>query len=100
MGLRREHQAIEQQSFLRVFALSRTDSHRERVLVPPRGYAFLHWQSIPQWRVWTFSLSPFLLNLVSFLLIMCIDAPESTSNSRSSGLFEVGASITLASIGV
>ena len=28
---------------------------------------------------------------------MCIDAPESTANSRSSGLFEVGAGIDLAS---
>ena len=28
---------------------------------------------------------------------MCIDAPESTTNYRSSGLFEVGASIALAS---
>ena len=26
--------------------------------------------------------------LNSFLLIMCIDAPESTTNSHSSGLFE------------
>ena len=31
--------------------------------------------------------------LKSFLLIMCIDASEST-NSRSSGLFEVDAGIT------
>ena len=35
-------------------------------------------------------LSP---ELKSFLLIMCIDAPESTTNSRSSGLVEVGAGI-------
>ena len=35
--------------------------------------------------------------LNSFLLIMCIDAPESTTNSRSSGLVEVGAGITFAS---
>ena len=38
--------------------------------------------------------------LNSFLLIICIDAPELTANSRSSGLFEVGAGITLASKGV
>ena len=37
--------------------------------------------------------------LDSFLFIMCIDAPESTTYSRSSGLFEVGAGITLASRG-
>ena len=32
-----------------------------------------------------------VLSFILFLLIMCIDVPESTSNSRSSGLFEVGA---------
>ena len=32
-----------------------------------------------------------------FLLSMCIDAPESTTNSRSSDIFEVGAGIVLAS---
>ena len=44
----------------------------------------------------TVSISP---ELYSFLLIMCIDAPESTTNSRSSDLVEVGADITFASIG-
>ena len=38
--------------------------------------------------------------LESFLLIMCTDTPESTANSCSSGLFEVGADITLASTGI
>ena len=38
--------------------------------------------------------------LNSFLLIMCIGPPESTTNSRSSGLVEVGAAIALAQIGV
>ena len=42
------------------------------------------------------SISP---ELNSFLLIMCIYALESTTNSRSSGLVEVGAGITFASIG-
>ena len=37
--------------------------------------------------------------LKSFLLSMCIDAPESTTNSRSSGFFEEGAGITHASAG-
>ena len=32
--------------------------------------------------------------LNSFLLIVCIDAPESSTNCRSSSLFEVGAGIT------
>ena len=35
----------------------------------------------------------------SFLLIMCIDAPEPTAKSRSSGPSEVGAGMTLASVG-
>ena len=39
--------------------------------------------------------------LDSFLLIMCIDAPESTTNSLSSGLFEAtGVDITFASPGI
>ena len=38
--------------------------------------------------------------LNSFLLIMCIGPPESTTNLRSSGLVEVGAAIALAQIGV
>ena len=37
--------------------------------------------------------------LKSFLLITCTDAPESTSNSRSSGLFEVDAGSALVSVG-
>ena len=32
---------------------------------------------------------PISSELKSFLLIMCTDAPESSTNSRSSGLFEV-----------
>ena len=36
--------------------------------------------------------------LGSCLLIVCIDAPDSTANTRSSRDFEVGACITLASI--
>ena len=46
-------------------------------------------------------MSEFLVSqFLFFLLIMCIDAPESTTNSRSSGLFEVDAGITFASTGV
>ena len=33
------------------------------------------------------------------LLSMCIDTPESTTNSLASGDFEVGAGVALASIG-
>ena len=37
--------------------------------------------------------------LKSFLLSMCIDALESTTNSVSSGDFEVGVGVAMASIG-
>ena len=36
--------------------------------------------------------------LNSFLLSMCTDAQESTTNSRASGDFEVGAGVALASV--
>ena len=68
--------------------------------MPPRGFALLRLQSTLLLVIWTFltvSISP---ELQSCVLIMCIDAPESTSNSRSSGLVEVGAGITFASIRV
>ena len=41
---------------------------------------------------------PISSELKSFLLSMCIDAPGSTTNSRSSGFFEEGPSITHASV--
>ena len=87
--LRRVFKAIEKQAFLRVIALSRVDLDRERILVAPRLYA------LPPLVV---STTVFYLNLREtynsselkcFLLIMCIDDDESTTNSRSSGLFEV-----------
>ena len=37
--------------------------------------------------------------LKTFLLSMCIEVPESTTNSRSSGDFEVGVGVALATIG-
>ena len=45
------------------------------------------------------NVCPSLSELKSFLLSMCIDAPESITNSRSTGVFEVGAGVALASIG-
>ena len=80
--LRRVFQVIELQAFLRVVAQSRTDFDRDRILVFPRLYALHHWLQAPQ-------------------CSSCIfDALESTTNSRSSSIFEVGAGITLASIGL
>ena len=77
-------------AFLRVVARLRTDSSHERTLVPPRVCV---------------CTSPFAVNttvgvldlltvhnwseLKSFWLIVCVDAPESTTNSHPSGLFEV-----------
>ena len=42
-------------------------------------------------------LCPSLLSFILFLLIICIDAPESTTTSRSSGFVEASAGITFAS---
>ena len=72
----------ELQASPRVFALSRRDQGRDTVAV--RGVLDLR-------RVSSSS------ELKSFLLNMCVDAPESTTNSRSSGMFEMGAGIGLAS---
>ena len=82
------------QACLRVFAPSRRDQDRERILVLPRLFALLQCPLPPLWGSWISASE-----LKSFLLNMCIDAPESTTNSRSSGDFEVGASVALASIG-
>ena len=92
-------QAVEQQAFLRVIALSRRDQDREHFLVLPR---LLHF-SIAVTSVVGFldlrsvSSSP---EFTSFLHSMCIDAPESTTHSSSSGLFEVVAGIAHATVGV
>ena len=80
----------EMQAYLRVFAPSRRDQDRERILV----LALPQCPLPPLWGSWISASE-----LKSFLLNMCIDAPESTTNSRSSGDFEVGASVALASIG-
>ena len=86
---------IELQACLRVIALLLRDHDRERFLVLPPLFALVHWPfGVPG--------SPQSLQsseLKSFLLRMCTEAPESTTNSRSSGDFEVGAGVALASIG-
>ena len=78
-----------QQAFLREIVLSRRDPDRERKLVLPRLFALLHWAYAPQWGSWIFAKYPIHLSINLFLLIMYIDAPELTTNSRSSGDFEV-----------
>ena len=92
-GLRRLFQAIEQQAFLPVIALSRINLDRERTLVLLRLFALLH----PLWCFWISAKFPpvLLSSNPFFLLSTCIDAPESTTNSRSSGDFEAGAAIAL-----
>ena len=75
------------QTFHRVIAPSRRDHDHERITVTT-VLVFMDFRRV--------SISP---ELQWFLLSMCIDAPESTTNSRSSGFFEEGASITHASLG-
>ena len=74
-----------------VFAPSGRDQDRERKLVLPRLFALPRWPLSLLWGI-SSELNTFLLN-------MCIDAPESTTNSRSSAGFEVGAGVALASRG-
>ena len=74
--------AIGQLAFLRVVARLRTDSSHERTLLPLRGCALLRLQSTLRLGFWTFSLSTNSSELNSFLLIMRIAAPESTTNYR------------------
>ena len=57
--LPRVFQAIEQQAFLRVIALSRIDLNRERFLVLPRLFALHHWPLPPLWDSRISAESPF-----------------------------------------
>ena len=70
-----------------VFAPSRRVRDRERMLVLPRLFALLHWPLPPLWFSWISAECPFRPSSNPFLLSMCKDAPESTTNSRSSGDF-------------
>ena len=99
-GLRRVFQVTELQACHRVFAPSRRDQDRERILV--YFLVCLHFSIGRYHRCGSSWISAeFPIHLISnpFLLSMCIDAPESTTNSRSSGDFEVGAGVALDSIG-
>ena len=86
---------IELQACLRVFAPSRRDQDRERILVLPRLFALSHWPLPPLRGSCISAEFPFRLSLNPFLLSMCTDAPESTTNSRSSGDCEVGAGVAI-----
>ena len=98
--LRKVFQAIDLQACNRVFAPSRRDQDRERILVLPRLFALHRWPLPPLWGSWISAGSPSISSeLKSVLLSTYIDAPESTTNSRSCGDFEVGDGVALASIG-
>ena len=92
-------QAIEQQALLLVIALSRIDFERERILVLLRFVCTSPLAVSTTVEILDLRKVSNSSEQKSLLLIMCIDVSESTSNSRSSGLFEVGADITVASIG-
>ena len=80
--LSKAYQAVELLAFLRVTALSRTDRDREHTLVPPRLFAFFEVPTVVGFlELRKVSISS---ELKSFLLSMCIEAPESTTNIRSS----------------
>ena len=94
--LRKVFQAIELQKD-RVIAQSRRGQDREHIPVLPRLFELIgryhHCGVLYLRRVSNSS------ELKSFLLSMCTEAPESTTKSRSSGDFEVGAGVALASTG-
>ena len=97
--LRRVLQVIELQACHRLFAPSRRDQDRERIPVLPRLFAPLRWALPTVVAFLDLRRVSISSELESFLLSMCIDAPESTSNSCSSRDFEVGAGVAQASIG-
>ena len=91
---------IELQAYLRVVALSRTCQDPGRKLVLPRLFALLPVAittivGFVDLRKVSISSEP-----KSLLLSMCIDAPESTTNSRSSKGFETGAGVASVALSV
>ena len=93
-ALRKAYQAIELLAFLRVIAQSRTYQDHVRMLTLPRLFGFHHSLSPPWRRSWIVSTYPLLLNTNLF----CSASPESTTNLRSSGDFELNLG-TLSSTG-
>ena len=90
---------IQLQACPLVIAPSRRDQDRERTLVLPRLFAHPLWLLPLLWGVLDLRRVSISAKVKTFLLSMCIDAPESKTNSLSSGNFEVGAGIALASTG-
>ena len=88
---------IQLQACYRGFALSQRDHDRERILVLPRLFA-LPLAVTTVVGILDLRRVSISAELKSFSLSMCVDASESTTNSRSLGDFEVGASNALASI--
>ena len=70
-GLRRVFQAIEQQAFLRVIALSRRDQNGERILVLPLLFALLRWPLPSLWELWIPAESTFRLSSNPFCSARC-----------------------------
>ena len=73
------------QAYCRVITLSRTNRDREHILVLPRLSALLRWRFTTVTRVLDLRKVSNSSELKSLLLSMCIEAPESTTNVRSSG---------------
>ena len=98
--LRRVFQVKELQVCHRVTALPRKDQDRERIPVLPRLFVCtspLAVTTVVGFLV--FRRVSSAAKLKTFLLSICIAAPESTTDSRSSGFFEEGAGMALASVG-
>ena len=85
--LSKAYQAIELLAFLCVIALLRTDRDPEQKRVLPRLFA-LPVRGHYRRRVLNLRKVSISSELKSFLLSMCIEAPESTTNMRSSVFLE------------
>ena len=83
-ALSKADEAIESLAFHRVIALLRTDRDHEQKLVLTRLFALLRVAVSRICFFLTFSKYPLYLSLILLRSALCIEAPESISNIRSS----------------
>ena len=77
-------EAIELLAFYRVIALLRTDRDHEQKLVRTRLFVLLPGRGKSHMVFWTFSKYPSYLSSILLAQALCIEAPESMTNIRSS----------------
>ena len=83
-ALSKVDEAIELLAFYRVIALLRTDRDHDQKLVRTRLFALLPGRGKSHMGFWTFSKYPLYLSSILLAQALCIEAPESMTNIRSS----------------